>query len=407
MNISGVKKKIPFFIIIFIFTFFGSKVYADRIGGAQVFRQPFVGADLKNTIVNVLRLKDPLVSQNEGSFKFEKTSSVVVAERTVLIKGSETDTAPAPTENYNLRRDYSQTPGIISFGEKNISEGQFTAIKSAFGDKYKLTQDNFFAINTPSGTHYYIKITNPSAKGGYDKFLIGSAVKGDILIIPEKGVKELPISHSGDVTDTDMSYETGFHNYLSKIIGVAPGSITAEIRSNDNSTIQRENIRQEKETVSKELDSVEKELNSLREKEAAGTLSSEERQRILDLESKKSDLLSREENLRRIELQQTANSKSDTISFAECKLFSPQACVLPILATIANIGLKLVAWALGLVGVMFDYSIELAVNSAEFIERLGVVTPVWTLLRSFEHDLYFYTGLDSNTNNNRQKKIYR
>ena len=121
MNISGVKKKIPFFIIIFIFTFFGSRVYADRVGGAQVFRQPFAGPDLKNTIVNTLRLKDPLVSRSEGSFKFEKTSSIVVAEKIVLIKGSETNTVSAPTEEYNLKRDFSITPGIISFGNKNIS----------------------------------------------------------------------------------------------------------------------------------------------------------------------------------------------------------------------------------------------------------------------------------------------
>ncbi len=59
------------------------------------------------------------------------------------------------------------------------------------------------------------------------------------------------------------------------------------------------------------------------------------------------------------------------------------SCVVTILAILANISLKLSSFALYIIGQLFDYSIEIAINSAEFINRLGIVEPFWAAIRDF------------------------
>ncbi len=56
-------------------------------------------------------------------------------------------------------------------------------------------------------------------------------------------------------------------------------------------------------------------------------------------------------------------------------------CYIKGLSFIALIVFKLATFVLGLAGSLLDYSIELSVNSAEFLASLNIVNPMWTFVR--------------------------
>ncbi len=61
-------------------------------------------------------------------------------------------------------------------------------------------------------------------------------------------------------------------------------------------------------------------------------------------------------------------------------MFTPH-CMMWLVAQGTNIIFKLMSFITYIVGVLFDYSLELSINSAEFFKKLGVIEVTWTFLR--------------------------
>ncbi len=384
MNISGVKK---IFSRVGVLLFLISFLCLGFLPNKTIALQDKTDAGFKGeavTTVDRYELANTPTSFIQSGLTVKVVSPVVNEISRTSITGSTNPPTYSVSNTYSLRRDYNITKGPIDAQtQKNLTSGQLSAIQAAVKDKYTITKDNVFAINTPDSTNYYIKVQNPAAKGGYDKYLIMSAV-GDNLYIPEEKIKELPTSTKDDIGATDVKREDGFLNMIGAREGLQPGTLASQIRGNDATNAQIGNLTQQKEDLEKQIRSVEDEIDNLKAKQDAGTLTAQEQQRLDELEGKRSGLLSELDIVNKNKLQTTALSNSDEISIEECKgLFgwATLKCAVQAISVLANIGLKLVSYGLGLVGVMFDYSIELAVNSAEFIEKLGVVNPVWTLLR--------------------------
>lgn len=56
-------------------------------------------------------------------------------------------------------------------------------------------------------------------------------------------------------------------------------------------------------------------------------------------------------------------------------------CILWWIAKMTNVGFKLVSFLAYVTGTLFDYSLELSINSAEFFKKLGVVEVTWAFIR--------------------------
>lgn len=394
MNISVIKKNISLFLFFLVFLFtqnFTIPLYAqsqipsyNKTTGTATYEY-LDGAipELSQTIISTFSFKEPFNSVTVKNSSLDTTSSILKVDRKTPAADKEvweTDKyTDLPSEEYNLKINYKDSSGTLEFDGTNLA-----AAMVAFKGRYpELTKENLFAINTPSATHYYIKIPNKNAKGGYDKFLIGSAIEGNKLIIPQEKVKELGMSRNDDLTVEDMTREEGYLNYLGSLLGKEKGDLAGQIRSNDGSKAQDSNLTQQREDIQGKIDGVEREIQELKKKEEGGTLTDADKQRLSDLELQKGTLLSEQEQIRRYQLQSRAANATNEIRDCEKGIFGWASvdCAVAGIAIISNIGLKLVAYALGLAGNMFDYSIELAVNSAEFIEKIGVVNPVWTLVR--------------------------
>lgn len=81
------------------------------------------------------------------------------------------------------------------------------------------------------------------------------------------------------------------------------------------------------------------------------------------------------------EKQRQANSYNQPIEEGKCDLSNLTNCVLWPLAILTNVMFKFASFAAYLVGTLFDYSLELSVNSAEFVKKLGVVEITWSFIR--------------------------
>ncbi len=83
------------------------------------------------------------------------------------------------------------------------------------------------------------------------------------------------------------------------------------------------------------------------------------------------------------EKERQAASYNQPVSEPDCgvtNFWSPN-CMLWGVAILTNVIFKLASFAAYLVGTLFDYSLELSVNSAEFLKKLGVVEITWSFIR--------------------------
>lgn len=75
-----------------------------------------------------------------------------------------------------------------------------------------------------------------------------------------------------------------------------------------------------------------------------------------------------------------AQKKSTKIECGFTEVFSG-SCILTWVSYLTNFIFKFVSWAAYVVGILFDYSLELSINSAEFFKKLGVVELTWSFIR--------------------------
>lgn len=98
------------------------------------------------------------------------------------------------------------------------------------------------------------------------------------------------------------------------------------------------------------------------------------------------------EQQRTVEAAAAAEENKDTVQLAGCPSGAEALvpffwlnlnCVTSMLAIVANVVLKLSAFVLYIVGNLYDISIEIAVNSAQFIQELRIIEPTWAAIRDF------------------------
>lgn len=76
-----------------------------------------------------------------------------------------------------------------------------------------------------------------------------------------------------------------------------------------------------------------------------------------------------------------AQDGCESTTFSPAKPISSFYCITMTISKITNIGFKLVSFITYVVGTLFDYSLELSINSAEFFKKLGVIEITWSFIR--------------------------
>ncbi|MBC7981622.1 hypothetical protein H7X65_00940 [Candidatus Parcubacteria bacterium] len=76
-----------------------------------------------------------------------------------------------------------------------------------------------------------------------------------------------------------------------------------------------------------------------------------------------------------------AQDGCESTTFSPAKPISSFYCITMTISKLTNIGFKLVSFIAYVVGTLFDYSLELSINSAEFFKKLGVIEITWSFIR--------------------------
>lgn len=282
----------------------------------------------------------------------------------------------------NLRSDELRTlinkTGTEKF--KSFTEGSSLSDKNFSGED--VNTDNYYKVNDSElGNLYYYKGANKADSS--DDIFLGRASRGEFNIPLQKIPKA---SDQNNPTSTNIATERGFVNASDTQYGINP---QGENNSYDRfaAVDQYEKNKKLLQTAESSglTNEIEKILSSGKEKN--GTALTPERKTLL--ENRLVQLKNEKETLRAsVEKGKTEANKGDQISLDACpggvldvgKIINP-TCVITLLAIVANIGLKLSAFVLYWTGNLFDYSIEIAVNSAEFLNRLGIIEPTWAFVR--------------------------
>ncbi len=267
-------------------------------------------------------------------------------------------------------------------------------LNQKLGTQYKT--DNIYSITTKVGGS---NVTNYYASGAEfpDKQdrLIAKATK-DGVIIPPQPLKKLTANQSEDAI-TDMSTEAGFNNWYDRTHDLKEGSTSSGLRNSDSSLGNRNRITQERDTAADEAKKIQDQIDAIDQASNGRDLTSQEQAQRDSLLSQRDNLVSQQELLERQRIRTTAAAQGDNINIGQAcegfKWLHNLDCWTATLATLFNIGMNLVAYALNVVGILFDYSIELAVNSAEFIQRIGVVDPTWTFVRDLLNMTFIFVLL--------------
>lgn len=308
-------------------------------------------------------LTEPFRTVTQNGITFSLSSSIVKREDTY------SDSSKDNTPTHNLKRDSASGLQRTLDGHDTFTDAQFAAVKHALEQKgvQGITRDNFFGISTPKGTLYYTK--DPDA-------LVALATDGDRLLVPEKPLKKLSKFESNEVdaASTDTDTEAGWLNKVDEMYGRPAGTLIKGIRASDTSTQQRSNVLQEQQDLNRQISDYDRRI-------ALAPAGSPQQTALI---AERDALKNRAGQLQNIQTQQNLNANGNTIKVDQCKSifsFFTIDCLSGLLAILFNIVLKLASYVLGVVGMLFDYSIELAVNSAEFVEALGIVNPIWSFIR--------------------------
>ena len=291
-----------------------------------------------------------------------------------------------PGANIKVNVDLA-TPGA---GNKNLTPYEIDALSKArteagvpaFSAPGGKGTDNYYRIADNAGniSFYYQSSKDANAQ----RFFLGQ-IEGGKIHFPSQGYTTK--TNEPTANNTDVKTEQGFKNALDASQGRAQN--TTFERVNNIDTLKQN--RQTRDTAQQQLDEVNRKLA---ENEANPTLSAEQ---VAELQNQKT-ALENTVNSANARIQNATNSTSaDEIPVDECPtgvkdayLIGNPACWVTALAIIANIALKLSALVLYLVGNLFDYSIEIAVNSAEFFKALNIIEPMWAVVRDFANMTFIF-----------------
>ncbi|MES2985899.1 MAG: hypothetical protein V4686_02100 [Patescibacteria group bacterium] len=270
--------------------------------------------------------------------------------------------------NKNISDDYYFALADATGGLKNPLD------KDLFGNNKTFEQSKISAVGTNDGkVAYYYKADTGNP------ILIAYATAGKVFVPPAGFVtKELT---DLNVNNKDLNTQQGFLNGVDRVTNKQIGSSYTGL----NLVEGRQSLLQEQQNIDNEVVRIQQILGSGKENNADITparraeLEGELSKAVADQDATRKKVSASKELTNSNEL--AIGDKCDVLTTNDSQFFTSNGCVITALAILANIALKLSALVLYWTGNLFDYSIEIAVNSAEFLARIGIIEPTWAFVR--------------------------
>ena len=240
----------------------------------------------------------------------------------------------------------------------------------------ELTVENAYAINTDNVSAFVYDPT-PNSAGSGDEVIVAAATKdGRFLGLKNPIAKEGPGKTIEGARGNDGD---GLLNLSDSLQGVTIGTSLAT-KNNVN------NKAQDKVNADQQLADAEAKLKAAQEALKKNENDANLRQAV-ELATRVRDQALAKVNQANINLEnarQTENNSKPQTTVDKCDgflTFMDIGCLMQRLAKYANLGLRIVSFITYIVGTLFDYSLELSINSAQFLSEIGVIEIAWTFIR--------------------------
>lgn len=240
-------------------------------------------------------------------------------------------------------------------------------------DIKEINIDNVYPINTRTGSIFIYK------KPDGTEVIIGLATSDNKMYIPKDPI--LKDSDSVGPESLDPKTGNGFLNLTDQDRGLAIGT-TVNLKN------KLYNLVKEQEKLSEDIATLDVEISTLEEQMKTAT----EAQKIsisrsIEIAKTKRDELARKNTdvLTAADSERARRSSTAAIdNDQKCNEVLEQFtfyCMAWNIAKFTNVIFKLTSFVAYVAGTLFDYSLELSMNSAEFFEKLGVVEITWSFIR--------------------------
>lgn len=310
----------------------------------------------------------------------------------------ETGVIKVGTAGTNIRLD--SVPG----GRTSITDNHYTALQTAAEGGYDKKQDwinpetqktyekeNIYVVASQTGVSYYYKPNGATdEERNANTVLIAHASGGEVYFPDRTDSNGRKINYISKLSANNTQEKTLYDN-----IDREKGRPVGETYNNLIAVDQLQQNKEGLNVAQKNLETLQQQLqadNAARQRNDGTALDDKKRGELEQNIASANTLVQQQKERVDRGVQQQGPS---TIGLTGCPsalqaATSPLAsfllnptCIVSFLAIGANIVLKLSAYILYLAGNLFDYSIEIAVNSAQFIRGLAIVDPTWAAIRDF------------------------
>lgn len=244
--------------------------------------------------------------------------------------------------------------------------------QSPFGLYKNYSNYTFFGVSTnDKRISYYAKDENGQI------FLFAHARDGIVRFPNTKIPKGAGIGNS---SVTDITSENGFINASDRASGKEINTYSTLI-----GITNKDKLQEQEKSIDESIAAIDKELEEI----SRGDSDENTEARRIALEENREELVKAKRDVSSARNLGATASESTIIDLSSCPssitdigaFATAPMCVVTVMAIIANSILKLSAFVLYWTGNLFDYSIEIAVNSAEFLKKLNVIEPTWAFVR--------------------------
>lgn len=251
---------------------------------------------------------------------------------------------------------------------------------STFNNLKGLTAQNVTVKNTGDVSIFEFDPT-PNNVTNNDSLILSAATKGGQFYIAEKPVTV----ETGTKTSTDSLTANGFLNMIDTIDGREIGTTITAKNSLFNLTqevkLNQEKVDEAAANRNKTWDDLQTAIKNGAPAEEIARLEklSNEATKQVSAQAVQSNQTLKQYN--EAQARADASAKNTPVEEYKCSIGSPLNCVLWTTAILANIVFKLTSFVAYIAGTLFDYSLELSINSAEFFKKLGVIEITWSFIR--------------------------
>ena len=243
-----------------------------------------------------------------------------------------------------------------------------------------LTQDNVYTINTGEETIFVYdpKVEGDNPNNASDQLIIGVATKDSRLYVPKNALPKESAAANNALNNIDLDR------------GLQPGSTLA--RKNKESLLnqQRAEAQEVYDQALADKNAAQAALDSYQGSDTARRAALEKAVREANLAEQNAGRAANTVGYNQAALQQQQINSAQTLAdptACASTITNPAApistfyCVATLISKVTNIIFKLVSFVAYIAGTLFDYSLELSINSAEFFKKLGVVEITWSFIR--------------------------